>query len=85
MFVSIRYRIVPKEQFEKKNEAEQDNENEEILWEEGTISDLSGGGIRFHGNVECKKRIWWKLSFHFRRKVELFHFFVYEGSILRSF
>ena len=51
----IRYRIVPKEQFEKKNEAEQDNENEEILWEEGTISDLSGGGIRFHGNVECKK------------------------------
>ncbi len=51
----IRYRIVPKEQFEKKNEAEQDNENEEILWEEGTISDLSGGGIRFHGNAECKK------------------------------
>jgi c-di-GMP-binding flagellar brake protein YcgR len=51
----IRYRIVPKEQFEKKNEAEQDNEKDEILWEEGTISDLSGGGIRFHGNVECKK------------------------------
>ena len=25
------------------------------MWEEGTISDLSGGGIRFHGNVECKK------------------------------
>ena len=43
----IRYRIVPKEQFEKKNEAEQDNEKDEILWEEGTISDLSGGGIRF--------------------------------------
>ena len=41
--------------FEKKNEAEQDNEKDEILWEEGTISDLSGGGIRFHGNVECKK------------------------------
>ena len=37
------------------NEAEQDNEKDEILWEEGTISDLSGGGIRFHGNVECKK------------------------------
>ena len=52
---TIRYRIVPKEQFEKKNEAEQDNEKDEILWEEGTISDLSGGGIRFHGNVECKK------------------------------
>ena len=51
----IRYRIVPKEQFEKKNEAEQDNEKDEILWKEGTISDLSGGGIRFHGNVECKK------------------------------
>ena len=51
----IRYRIVPKPQFEKKNEAEQDNEKDEILWEEGTISDLSGGGIRFHGNVECKK------------------------------
>ena len=51
----IRYRIVPKEQFEKKNEAEQDKEKDEILWEEGTISDLSGGGIRFHGNVECKK------------------------------
>ena len=51
----IRYRIVPKEQFEKKNEAEQDNEKDEILWEEGTISDLSGGGIRFHGHVECKK------------------------------
>lgn len=51
----IRYQIVPKEQFEKKNEAEQDNEKDEILWEEGTISDLSGGGIRFHGNVECKK------------------------------
>lgn len=51
----IRYRIVPKEQFEKKNEAEQDNEKDEILWEEGTISDLSGGGICFHGNVECKK------------------------------
>lgn len=51
----IRYRIVPKEQFEKRNEAEQDNEKDEILWEEGTISDLSGGGIRFHGNVECKK------------------------------
>lgn len=51
----IRYRIVPKEQFEKRNEAEHDNEKDEILWEEGTISDLSGGGIRFHGNVECKK------------------------------
>ena len=51
----IRYRIVPKEQFEKKNEAEQDNEKDEILWKEGTISDLRGGGIRFHGNVECKK------------------------------
>lgn len=51
----IRYRIVPKEQFEKKNEAEQDHEKDEILWKEGTISDLSGGGIRFHGNVECKK------------------------------
>ena len=51
----IRYRIVPKEQFEKKNEAEQDNEKDEILWEEGTISDLSGGGIRFHGSKECKK------------------------------
>ena len=51
----IRYRIVPKEQFEKKNEAEHDNEKDETLWEEGTISDLSGGGIRFHGNVECKK------------------------------
>ena len=51
----IRYRIVPKEQFEKKNEEEQDKEKDEILWEEGTISDLSGGGIRFHGNVECKK------------------------------
>ena len=37
----IRYRIVPKEQFEKKNEAEQDKEKDEILWEEGTISDLS--------------------------------------------
>ena len=44
-----------KEQFEKRNEAEHDNEKDEILWEEGTISDLSGGGIRFHGNVECKK------------------------------
>lgn len=51
----IRYRIVPKEQFEKRNEAEHDKEKDEILWEEGTISDLSGGGIRFHGNVECKK------------------------------
>ena len=51
----IRYRIVPKEQFEKRNEAEHDNEKDEILWEEGTISDLSGGGIRFHGNVEGKK------------------------------
>ncbi len=51
----IRYRIVSKEQFEKQNEAEQGSENEEPLWEEGTISDLSGGGIRFHGNVECKK------------------------------
>ena len=51
----IRYRIVPKEQFEKRNEAEHDNEKDEILWEEGTISDLSGGGIRFHGNVECIK------------------------------
>ena len=51
----IRYRIVPKEQFEKRNEAEHDNEKDEILWEEGTISDLSGGGSRFHGNVECKK------------------------------
>ena len=39
----IRYRIVPKEQFEKRNEAEHDNEKDEILWEECTISDLSGG------------------------------------------
>ena len=38
----IRYRIVPKEQFEKKNEAEQDNEKDEILWEEGTLSLQSG-------------------------------------------
>lgn len=51
----IRYRIVSKEQFEKRNEEEQETENEESLWEEGTISDLSGGGIRFHGNIECKK------------------------------
>ena len=51
----IRYRIVPKEQFETEKEAVQGSENEEPLWEEGTISDLSGGGIRFHGNVECKK------------------------------
>ena len=51
----IRYRIVPKEQFETEKEAVQGSENEELLWEEGTISDLSGGGIRFHGNVECKK------------------------------
>ena len=51
----IRYRIVSKEQLEKQSEEEQDKENEEILWKEGTISDLSGGGIRFHGNEECKK------------------------------
>lgn len=63
---SIKYRIISDEEVLLRQRPENDQwENVEqkkkytlmldeipIEWEEGTISDLSGGGLRFHGNKE---------------------------------
>lgn len=49
---SIQYRVIVEDDFQEQQEKSQEDLSEEsiIEWEKGTISDLSGGGIRFHGD-----------------------------------